>query len=124
VAVRVVTVDDQAAFRRAAGDVIRASPGFELAGEATSGEEGLSVVERLQPDLVLLDLRMPGIDGVETARRLSAKRPGLVIILISVQEAHEMPGAQRCGAAAFVPKQKLAPALLSELWAEHGRSSN
>jgi DNA-binding NarL/FixJ family response regulator len=124
VAVRVVTVDDQAAFRRAAGDVIRASPGFELAGEAGSGEEGLSVVERLQPDLVLLDLRMPGIDGVETARRLAAKRPGLVIILISVQEVREAPGAHRCGAAAFVSKQNLAPALLRELWAEHGPSPN
>jgi YesN/AraC family two-component response regulator len=64
VAVRVVTVDDQAAFRRAAEAVIRASPGFELAGEAASGEEGLSVVGRVQPDLVLVDVRMPGIDGV------------------------------------------------------------
>jgi DNA-binding NarL/FixJ family response regulator len=119
-----VTVDDQAAFRRAAEAVIRASPGFELAGEAASGEEGLSIVGWLRPDLVLLDLRMPGIDGVETARRLTAEQPGLVVVLVSVQEACEAPGAGRCGASAFVAKRDLAPALLRRLWIEHGPSPN
>jgi DNA-binding NarL/FixJ family response regulator len=122
VTVRVVTVDDQAAFRRAAEVVIEAAPGFELAGEAASGEEGLSVVGRLQPDLVLLDLRMPGIDGVETARRLAAERPELVIVLVSVQEPGTAPGASRCGAAALVEKRDLRPTLLREVWAEHGPS--
>jgi DNA-binding NarL/FixJ family response regulator len=124
VAVRVVTVDDQAVFRDAAEAVIRASPGFELAGEACSGEEGLSVVGRLQPDLVLLDVRMPGINGVETARRLAAERPGLVIVLISAQDAAAAPGAGECGACAFVAKRDLAPGVLCDLWAEHGSGAN
>lgn len=123
-AVRVVTVDDQPAFRRAVAAVVHATPGFELAGEAASGEEGLTIVGRLQPDVVLLDVRMPGIDGVETARQLSAERPDLVIVLISVQEPGAAPGAHKCGADALVAKRDLAPALLRDLWAEHGPSPN
>ena len=70
--VRVLTVDDQDLFRGVARDVIDATPGFEAVGEATNGEEGLAAVERLSPELVLLDVRMPGIDGIELATRLLA----------------------------------------------------
>jgi DNA-binding NarL/FixJ family response regulator len=122
--VRVVTVDDQAAFRRAAEVVINAAPGFELAGEAASGEEGLSVVGSLDPDLVLLDVRMPGINGVETARRLAAERPDLVIVLVSVQEPGSAPGASACGAATQVAKRDLGPSLLRDLWVAHRPSAN
>ena len=120
VAVRVVTVDDQAVFRRAAEVVIDASPGFELVGEAESGDEGLAVVERLRPNLVLLDVRMPGMDGVETARRLAASRPEVVVVLITVQEPPEAPGASTCGAVRVVSKRQFGPALLRELWSNHG----
>ena len=71
-AVRVLTVDDQAVFRGVARDVIEATAGFEAIGEAANGEEALEAVERLAPQLVLLDVRMPGLDGVEVARRLTA----------------------------------------------------
>jgi two-component system, NarL family, invasion response regulator UvrY len=124
VAVRVLTVDDQAVFRRAAEVVIDASPGFELAGEASSGEQALALAKRLRPDLVLLDVRMPGMDGVETARRLAADRPEAVIVLISVQEPSMAPDASRCGAVALVAKRDFGPSLLSELWAAHSRKSN
>ena len=80
--VRVLTVDDQVLFRRVARDVIDATPGFEMAGEAACGDEGLEAVERLAPDLVLLDVRMPGISGIEVARRLAATHPELVVVLI------------------------------------------
>jgi DNA-binding NarL/FixJ family response regulator len=119
--VRVVTVDDQAVFRRAAEMVIDASPGFELAGEASSGTEAVAVVERLRPDLVLLDVRMPGMDGVETARRLTACRPEVVVVLITVQEPREALGAPGCGAVTVIPKRHFRPALLRELWSRHGR---
>jgi CheY-like chemotaxis protein len=69
-AVRVLTVDDQAVFRRIADDVIAATQGFEAVGEAGGGDEALEAVQRLAPDLVLLDVRMPGVDGIEVARRL------------------------------------------------------
>lgn len=120
VVVRVVTVDDQAVFQRAAQVVIEASPGFELAGQAASGEEGLAAVEQLRPDLVLLDVRMPGMDGVETARRLAAGRPEVVVVLITVKEPAEAPGASTCGAARVVSKRQFSPALLRELWSDHG----
>jgi DNA-binding NarL/FixJ family response regulator len=123
VAVRVVTVDDQAVFRRAAEVVIDASPGFELAGEAASGDEGLDAVERLRPDLVLLDVRMPGMDGVETARRLAASRPEVIVVLITVEEPAEAPGASTCGAVGVVSKRRFGPALLRKLWADHGPRS-
>jgi DNA-binding NarL/FixJ family response regulator len=120
VAIRVVIVDDQAVFRRAAEVVIDASSGFELAGEAGSGDEGLAVVERLRPDLVLIDVRMPGMDGVETARRLAVSRPEAVVILITAQEPAEAPGVSTRGAVRVVSKRQFGPALLRELWSDHG----
>ena len=70
--VGVLTVDDQQVFREVAVAVIEATPGFEPVGQAASGEEALRLLETLRPDLALIDVRMPGMDGVETARRLAA----------------------------------------------------
>ena len=72
--VRVLTVDDQAVFRGIAREVIDATPGFEAVGEAASGEEALAAVARLDPQLVLLDVRMPGLDGVDVALTASRRR--------------------------------------------------
>jgi DNA-binding NarL/FixJ family response regulator len=119
--VAVLTVDDQDVFRRVAHDVIVATPGFESVGEARSGEEALGAVERLQPDLVLLDLRMPGIGGVEAARRITAAHPETVVVLISIEDLDEFAqDAQSCGAAALVSKQDFGPALLRTIWKTHG----
>jgi DNA-binding NarL/FixJ family response regulator len=120
VAVRVVIVDDQAVFRRAAEVVIDAAAGFELVGEAASGEGGLAVVERLRPDLVLVDVRMPKMNGVETARRLAVSRPEAVVALITVQDPSEIFGAAECGAVRVVAKRDFRPALLRELWSAYG----
>ena len=122
VAVRVVTVDDQAVFQRAAEVVINATPGFELAGQAASGPEGLAVVEQVRPDLALLDVRMPGMYGVETARRLTECRPEVVVVLITVQEPPVAPGASSCGAVSLVSKRQFGPALLRKLWSAHART--
>jgi DNA-binding NarL/FixJ family response regulator len=120
--VKVMTVDDQAVFLDAAREVIEATLGFEHVGEARSGEEALTLVEELDPDLVLIDVRMPGIDGLETARRVRLSRPGATTVLISTAEAESLPaGFATCGAAAFVRKQDFRPSLLRRLWAEHGR---
>jgi two-component system invasion response regulator UvrY len=120
--VRVVTVDDQAAFRQAAASVIEAAPGFRLVGEAASGEEGLVTIERLRPDMALLDVRMRGLDGVETARCLAASRPEVLIVLISI-DVSALPEPSGCGAATLVAKQDFSPSLLRELWSVHGPSA-
>ena len=121
VAVGVMTVDDQAVFREVAREVIEATEGFEHLGEAGSGEEALALAGELDPDLVLVDIRMPGIDGFETARRLSAAHPASTVVLISTDCLDVQSGDELFGAAAFVRKQNFGPALLRRLWVDHGR---
>jgi two-component system, NarL family, invasion response regulator UvrY len=119
--VSVLTVDDQDVFRRVAHDVIVATPGFQSVGEVCSGEEALGEVERLHPDLVLLDVRMPGIGGVEAARRITSSHPETVVVLISIEEQESAPAdAETCGAVAFVRKQDFGPSLLQTIWEKHG----
>src|SRR5919107_4651662 len=115
-AVRVLTVDDQEVFRGVARDVIDATPGFEAVGEAASGEEAIEAVARLDPELVLLDVRMPGMDGIEVARRLSATHPKTVVVLISMEEGIDVPSAAQLSAVPLVRKQDFGPRLLRRLW--------
>ena len=119
--VKVLTVDDQAVFRHAARDVISATGGFEAVGDVGSGEEAVAAVERLRPDLVLLDVRMPGIGGIEAARRITEAHPGTVVVLISIEDSDEFADdARAAGAAALVRKQDFGPALLRSIWDAHG----
>jgi two-component system, NarL family, invasion response regulator UvrY len=120
--VRVLTVDDQPVFRGVAREVIDATPGFELVGEAASGEEALEAVARLTPQLVLLDVRMPGLDGIEVTRRLGASHPDTVVVLISIDDSIDLPSAAQLGQAVpLLRKQDFGPRLLSRIWREHGR---
>ena len=117
----VVTVDDQAVFRRVAREVIEATPGFESLGEATSGEEALALADEVDPDLVLIDVRMPGMSGVETAARLSAAHPTATIVLVSTEDLVDLPaGMERCGAVALLSKEKFGTTALRRLWTLHG----
>jgi DNA-binding NarL/FixJ family response regulator len=119
--VTVVTVDDHAVFRATARDVIDATPGFEAAGEAASCEEALAVIDRVKPRLVLLDVRMPGIDGIQTAMRIRGGHPEVVVVLISMEEISRISStATECGAVALVRKQDFGTAKLRELWTLHG----
>jgi DNA-binding NarL/FixJ family response regulator len=118
--VTVLTVDDQAVFRRAVGDLIDATPGFEEVGQAASGAEALELADVLHPDLVLLDMRMHGMDGLETARRLLASHSEAVVVLISLNDVPEAASAIASGVAAHVRKQDLSTRTLRELWTTHG----
>jgi two-component system, NarL family, invasion response regulator UvrY len=119
--VGVLTVDDKAVFRDIAREVIEATAGFEPLGEASCGEEALALADELDPDLVLLDVRMPGIDGFETARRLSVSHPESTVVLISSDSLEGSDAVDCCGAAAFLRKQDFGPSTLRRMWSEHGR---
>ena len=104
--------------------MIASTPGFELVGEACSGAEAIAAAEVLRPDMVILDVRMPGLDGIETARRLALTRPGTVIVLVSGHDVDEVVQglAERSGAVALILKERLRPPLLRELWEQHAPS--
>jgi two-component system invasion response regulator UvrY len=112
----VLVVDDQPLARRAVSALIRSSAGFELVGTAASGAEAISHALRLRPDLVVMDVRMPGLDGVETTRRLMAELPGLRVVLTSTERSSDLPAdLLRCGALGFISKQDLTAEALLEL---------
>jgi DNA-binding NarL/FixJ family response regulator len=118
--VTVLAVDDQAVFRRTARSLIAATPGFEQVGEAASGPEALELASELRPDLMLVDVRMPGMDGLETARRLSELDPTAVIVLISLDPVPELPASiDSVGARAHLRKQELSTKTLREVWDAH-----
>ena len=118
---RVLTIDDQAVFRALAREVINATPGFASIGEAADGSSGIEEVERLEPDLVLLDVRMPGLGGIEVARRLTEMHPEVVVVLISIEERIDVPSAAQLDTVPLVRKQDFGPRLLRRLWDEHRR---
>jgi DNA-binding NarL/FixJ family response regulator len=121
-AVRLVVVDDHQPFRGVVGEVVAATYRFRVVGEATSGEEALGVVHATRPDLVLMDVRMPGIGGVEATRRLVHRHPGLVVWLVTADVTSGLGGlADACGAAAVVDKRDVTPRRLLELWDACGR---
>jgi DNA-binding NarL/FixJ family response regulator len=118
--VRVLIVDDQASFRRAARSVVELTPGFVVVGEAETGEVALDTARALRPDLVLMDVHLPGIDGLEASRRMLAasKMPLPVIVLLSTYEPGEYPDEPtECGAAAFLAKAAFGSESLSRAWA-------
>jgi DNA-binding NarL/FixJ family response regulator len=120
--IRIVTVDDQRPFREATRALVTGTPGFELVGESEDGEGALRLVHDADPDMVIVDVRMPGMDGIEVAHRLSTEDPTRVIVLVSSADLRPLSGlAWSSGAAALVRKHWLTPQLLRGLWAAHRR---
>lgn len=119
--VTVLVVDDQDPFRVAAKAVVRATAGFVVIGEARSGEEALRQVEELAPQLVLMDINMDGISGIEATRQIVAADPGLRVILLSTYDADDLPAdARTCGAIAYIHKEQFGPDVLESSWAGEG----
>jgi DNA-binding NarL/FixJ family response regulator len=104
----VLVVDDQRPFRAAARALLATAPGMTVVGEATSGEQAVELVMRLRPGLVLMDVWLPGIDGIEATRQILAVAPATVVVLVSTHRQADLPGAwASCGAVAFVRKEEL-----------------
>jgi two-component system invasion response regulator UvrY len=115
--VSVLIVDDQAPFRRAARAVVTATDGFTVVGEAESGEAAVEMVAELRPGLVLMDINLPGINGIEATRRVTAAHPGTVVVLLSTYQAADLPGdSTSCGAAAYVHKEDFGPEVIRTVW--------
>jgi two-component system invasion response regulator UvrY len=120
-AVTVLIADDQEHFREAARAVVGATAGFEVVGEANSGRLAIEKVDSLAPDLVLMDIKMDGMDGIQAATRITERSPRTVTFLVSTYRATDLPAdARSSGAAAYIHKEQFGPQLLSELWASRG----
>jgi DNA-binding NarL/FixJ family response regulator len=114
----VLIVDDSAPFRDVLREVVAVTPGMVHVGEAASGETAIEAAERLDPQMVIIDKRMPGLGGFETARRIRAALPGAVIVLASAEPPRD-DALEATGAHAFVHKRDLTPSSLAELWRTH-----
>jgi pilus assembly protein CpaE len=113
----VMVVDDQAPFRMAARAVIRRSEGFSLAGEAENGVQAVEMAHEIHPDVVLMDINMPEMGGIEATRRIVADLPDTFVILCSTYDISDLPpDATASGGRAYVHKEQLGATTLRRLW--------
>ena len=125
VVVRVLVVDDEAVFRRAMCAVVDETDGFVVVGQAGSGEESLAAAAALRPDLVLMDVNLPGIDGLEATRRLrAAAKPPVVVLLSTYDEPDGARFVAESGAAGYVTKSAFGPGRLAAVWSSAVGSSS
>lgn len=114
--VDVLIVDDQPPFRMVARTVVGLIAGWTVTAEAETGEDALALAAATHPEVVLMDINLPGINGIEATRRLLALAPGTTVVLLSSYAVEDLPAdAAHCGAAAYLPKENLTPAALVAL---------
>jgi len=112
----VLVVDDQAPFRAIARQVVELTPGFAVAGEAESGEDAVRLAAELAPRLVLMDINLPGISGIEATRQIVAAAPTTLVVLLSTYRESDLPAdALACGASRYVHKEDLEPGVLLDV---------
>ena len=112
--IRVLLVDDQAVVRRALRARFLLEPDLQVVGEASTGREALTLAQILSPDVVLMDIAMPGMDGIEATAALRRVIPKSVVVILSIHDDAQTRGrAQTAGAVAFVEKRGVTDNLLS-----------
>jgi DNA-binding NarL/FixJ family response regulator len=117
----VLAVDDQASFRAVLRRVVDQTLSLAVVGEADSGESAVELAQTLAPDLVLMDVRMPGIGGIAATRRIKEFRPATVVVLVSTAHPEQLvEAAAECSADVTVSKSDLRPSVLDEIWRRHG----
>ena len=123
-AIRVFLVDDSPEFVQFTKDLLAELTEFQVVGSAHSAEDALAAIEQLRPDLVLMDVNLPGIDGLEATRQILKESQPVVVLLLSTYEAAEYgPKAAECGASAYIPKSEFLPDRLVEAWSEGAGST-
>jgi DNA-binding NarL/FixJ family response regulator len=116
--VGVLVVDDSPTFRRAAVAVIDMTDGFEVVGEAASGEDALQMAASLRPDLVLLDVNMPGLGGLAALDAFRRDRPETQVVLVSTYGPADLPSDVRAAGTTYLHKARLTPESIHALWNE------
>lgn len=115
--VLVWVVDDQASFRRATAATVAATEGFAMGGDCETGESAIELIPDGSAGIVLMDIHMPGMGGIEATRRIRAAHPEVIVLLTSTYDIEDLPSdAADCGAAAYLHKEDLSPELLSRIW--------
>jgi two-component system, NarL family, invasion response regulator UvrY len=121
VSTRVLVVDDQPPFRSAARTLIGLLRGWTVVAEAETGEDAVRLAAELRPDVVLMDINLPGRNGIESTRELLAVHPSAAVVLTSTYAADDLPsGAATCGAVGYLRKEELTPRVLRELLSSVG----
>jgi DNA-binding NarL/FixJ family response regulator len=114
--IRLLIVDDQASVRKGLRMRLEAEPDLLIVGEAADGETALSLAQTSCPNVVLMDVKMPGMDGIAAAERLRVICPSVAVIMLSVyDDAHTRAQAAQAGARAFVPKSVPTDMLLATI---------
>ena len=117
---RILIVDDHAPVRKALRGLLQARPEFQVAGEATNGLEAIAQARVIKPDVILMDISMPEMDGIEATQRLHAEAPSILIFGLSMQTRTEGRHAiEDAGAAGFFTKGADMPRLINELLTIH-----
>jgi len=114
--IRVLLIDDQALFREAVSTLLRQNPLLEVLGEAGNGEDGLEAAKLLKPDVILMDLRMPTMNGVEATRRVRQLLPSTrVLVLTTFEDDEEIFSAMKAGASGYILKASPADKLVEAI---------
>ena len=122
--IRVVVVDDHALHRDGTRQILEAHPDFQVVGDASSGEVALALVNQLRPDVVLMDIRLPGINGIEVTRRLTRDHPEVRVLMVSAYDEDEyVRGALEAGAAGYLSKTAPGKELVQAVRAVAGGTS-